>query len=87
MKSFIYKSIIVVIAVIVIFEFTIGNKISQIYDKIDVVTSKEGRKESIDKIREELRKAISKERYLSKEDAKLIKRFISKIQLELNETD
>ena len=87
MKSFIYKSIIVVIAVIIIFEFTIGNKISQIYDKIDVVTSKEGRKESIDKIREELRKAISKERYLSKEDAKLIKRFISKIQLELNETD
>tara|TARA_Y100001935_G_scaffold144837_1_gene119662 strand:- start:981 stop:1244 length:264 start_codon:yes stop_codon:yes gene_type:complete len=87
MKSFIYKSIIVVIAVIVIFEFTIGNKISQIYDKIDVVTSKEGRKESIDKIREELKKAVSKERYLSKEDAKLIKKFISKIQLELNETD
>ena len=87
MKSFIYKSIIVVIAVIIIFEFTIGNKISQIYDKIDVVTSKEGRKESIDKIREELKKAVSKERYLSKEDAKLIKKFISKIQLELNETD
>ncbi len=87
MKSFIYKSIIVVIAVIIIFEFTIGNKISQIYEKIDVVTSKEGRKESIDKIREELKKAVSKERYLSKEDAKLIKKFISKIQLELNETD
>ena len=87
MKSFIYKSIIVVIAVIVIFEFTIGNKISQIYDKIDVVTSKEGRKESIDKIREELKKAVSKERYLSKEDAKLIKKFINKIQLELTETN
>ena len=87
MKSFIYKSIIIVVAIIIVFEFTIGNKISQIYDKIDVVTSKEGRKESIDKIREELKKAVSKERYLSKEDAKLIKKFISKIQLELNETD
>ena len=87
MKSFIYKSIIIVVAIIIVFEFTIGNKISQIYDKIDVVTSKEGRKESIDKIREELKKAVSKERYLSKEDAKLIKKFINKIQLELTETN
>ena len=82
MKSFIYKSIIVVIAVILIFEFTIGNKISQIYEKIDVVSTKEGRKESVEKIREELKKAVNKERYLSKEDAKLLKDFINKIQLE-----
>ena len=87
MKSFIYKSIIVVIAVILIFEFTIGNKISQIYEKIDVVSTKEGRKESINKIREELKKAVNKERYLSKEDAKLLKDFISKIQSEINESN
>tara|TARA_B100000900_G_scaffold263402_1_gene224685 strand:+ start:390 stop:653 length:264 start_codon:yes stop_codon:yes gene_type:complete len=87
MKSFIYKSIIVVIAVILIFEFTIGNKISQIYEKIDVVSTKEGRKESVEKIREELKKAVNKERYLSKEDAKLLKDFINKIQLEINESD
>ncbi len=87
MKSFIYKSIIVVIAVILIFEFTIGNKISQIYEKIDVVSTKEGRKESVAKIREELKKAVKKERYLSKEDAKLLKDFINKIQLEINESD
>tara|TARA_B100000287_G_C20408932_1_gene692759 strand:+ start:352 stop:615 length:264 start_codon:yes stop_codon:yes gene_type:complete len=87
MKSFIYKSIIVVIAVILIFEFTIGNKISQIYEKIDVVSTKEGRKESINKIREELKKAVNKERYLSKEDAKLLKDFINKIQSEINESN
>ena len=87
MKSFIYKSIIVVIAVILIFEFTIGNKISQIYEKIDVVSTKEGRKESINKIREELKKAVKKERYLSKEDAKLLKDFINKIQSEINESN
>ena len=45
MKQFFYKSLIVVIAVILIFEFTIGNKISQIYEKIDVVSTKEGRKD------------------------------------------
>ena len=87
MKSFIYKSIIVVVAVILIFEFTIGNKISQIYEKIDVVSTKEGRKESVNKIREELKKAVNKERYLSKEDAKLLKDFISKIQSEINESN
>ena len=87
MKSFIYKSIIVVIAVILIFEFTIGNKISQIYEKIDVVSTKEGRKESVDKIREELKKAVNKERHLSKEDAKLLKDFINKIQSEINESN
>ncbi len=51
MKQFIYKSFIVVIALVLIFEFTIGNKISQIYEKVDVVSTKEGRKESVNKIR------------------------------------
>ena len=38
------------------------------------------------KIREELKKAIKKERYLSKEDAKLINQFIRKIKNELRES-
>ena len=41
MKQFIYKSIITVIAAILIFEFTIGNKISNIYEKTKVVSSYE----------------------------------------------
>ena len=62
MKQFIYKTIIILIAVIVLFEFTIGNKISQVYEKIDGVSTKEGRKDSVNKIREELRRASKKER-------------------------
>ncbi len=85
MKQFIYKTIIILVAVIVLFEFTIGNKISQVYEKIDVVSTKEGRKDSVNKIREELRRAIKKERYLSEEDAKLINDFLGKIRKELNE--
>ena len=76
---------IIVIAIILVYEFTIGKKISQFSGKMDVVTSKEGRKETINKLREEIKRAVKKERYLSKEDAKLIKEFISKIQKELNE--
>tara|TARA_B110000259_G_C13838797_1_gene331787 strand:+ start:244 stop:507 length:264 start_codon:yes stop_codon:yes gene_type:complete len=87
MKQFVYKSFIIVIAIVLVFEFTIGNKISQIYEKIDVVSTKEGRKNSVNKIREEVRRATKKERYLSKEDAKLINLFLIKIKKELQETE
>jgi len=86
-KSFIYKSLIVVISVILIFEFTIGNKISQIYDKVDGISSKKGRAENIEKLREEIKKAIKKERYLSKEDAFLLKQFFTKISKEISESE
>ena len=85
MKSFVYKIIISVIAVILIYEFTIGKQISKYSNQINTFTSKEGRKESVNKIREEINKGIKKERYLSKEDAKLINTFLNKIKKELEE--
>ena len=85
MKSFIYKIIISVIAVILIYEFTIGKQISKYSNQINTFISKEGRKESVNKIREEINKGIKKQRYLSKEDAKLINKFIDKIKKELKE--
>ena len=72
MKQFIYKTIIVIIAIVVIYEFTISKQIKQITEQSEILLSKEGRKEGIEKLREEIKKAIKKERYLSKEDAKLI---------------
>ena len=86
MKQFIYKMVVAALAIILVFEFTIGKKISQFGGKVDAVSSKEGRKETVNKLREEIQKAVKKERYLSKEDAKLINQFILKIQKELNET-
>ena len=85
MRQFIYKMIVAALAIILVFEFTIGKKISQFGGKVDAVSSKEGRKETVNKLREEIQKAVKKERYLSKEDAKLINQFILKIQKELNE--
>jgi hypothetical protein len=84
-KSFVYKIIISVIAVILIYEFTIGKQISRYSNQISTFTSKEGRKDSVNKIREEINKGIKKERYLSKEDAKLINTFLNKIKKELEE--
>lgn len=85
MKQYFYKIIIFIIAIIVIFEFTIGKQINKYTDKINTISSKEGRKESVKKLRNELKKGIKKERYLSKEDAKLINQFLIKIQKELTE--
>ena len=87
MRQFIYKIIIVVLAIVLVYEFTIGKKISQFGGKVDAITSKEGRKETVNKLREEIKKAVKKERYLSKEDAKLINEFILKIQKELKESE
>ena len=87
MKSFIYKIIISLIAVILIYEFTIGKQISKYSNQISTFTSKEGRKESVNKLREEINKGIKKERYLSKEDAKLINTFLNKIKKELDEAN
>ena len=85
MRQFIYKMVFIVLAIILVYEFTIGKKISQFGGKVDAISSKEGRKETVNKLREEIKKAVKKERYLSKEDAKLINEFILKIQKELNE--
>ena len=85
MKQFIYKMLVFTLSIILIYEFTIGKQISQFSGRMDAVSSKEGRKESINKLREELKRAVKKDRYLSKEDAKLINEFLFKIQKELKE--
>ena len=87
MKQFIYKIAIFIAATILIYEFTIGKQINKYTDKLNTISSKEGRKESVIKIKEEIKKGIKKERYLSKEDAKLINQFLKKIQKELSEAN
>ena len=87
MKQFIYKTIIVIIAIVVIYEFTVSKQIKQITDQSEIFLSKEGRKEGVEKLREEIKKAIKKDRYLSKEDARLINKFIQKITIELKNSE
>ena len=86
MKQFIYKTIIAVIAIVLVYELTIAKQIKEFTSQSEILLTKEGRKDGVDKIREELKKAIKKERYLSKEDASLINQFIQKIRGELKES-
>ncbi len=87
MKNFIYKTIVAIIAVILVYELTIAKQINKITSQSEMILSKEGRKDSVDKLREEIKKAINKERYLSKDDAILINQFIKKIRKELKDSE
>tara|TARA_B100001123_G_C14712503_1_gene789728 strand:+ start:77 stop:349 length:273 start_codon:yes stop_codon:yes gene_type:complete len=85
MRQFIYKMLIVAVGIVLVYEFTIGKQIALFKDRADIIISKEGRRDGVDKLRVEIQKAINKERYLSREDAILINKFINKIQNELAE--
>jgi len=67
-KNFVYKTLIITLAIIIVFEFTLGRKIAELENKFNLILTKEGRKEMIIKIKDEMRKAIEKENYLSEEE-------------------
>lgn len=83
MRNYIYKIIILIIAVIIIFEFTLGKHLNNLNHQINTFTSKEGRKEIVESLKKEIKKANDKENYLSEEERILIRDFILKIQKEL----
>ena len=87
MKQFLYKTAVVVLAVVLIYEFTISKQIKQFTSQSKILLSKEGRKEGVEKLRDEIKKAVNKERYLSKEDARLLKQFIDKITKEISASE
>ncbi len=84
MRQYIYKTIIIVIALILVFEFTIGKTINKFDQKIETLFSKEGRKTTIVSIKNEMQKAIDKENYLTNEERVLINNFINKVKKELS---
>ena len=83
MKTFIYKIIIASVAIILIFKFTVGKEINEINKKINFFSSSDGRKEIINSLKKEIKKANEKENYLDEEERILIRDFIKKIQKEL----
>ena len=85
MKIFVYKTIFVIICVFILYQFTIGNKINYYEHQLNILTSDQGREKIRNKIRDELKKGINKDQILKPEDRELLKKFITKIQNELNE--
>jgi len=84
MREYIYKILILSVALILVFEFTIGRKFNQINEKIDGFFTKEGRKEMVLSLKNEMKKANEKENYLDEEERIILRNFIIKIKKELN---
>ena len=84
MKIFVYKTIFILVGIYVLYQFTFGIKIESYERYLKDFTNDQGREQIRNKIRDELRKANSKDKILKIEDRKLLKEFITKIQNELN---
>ena len=70
MKIFIYKTLFVFLCIFIIFQLTIGIQIKQLNNKLEEIKSKENIENIKEKLRNELKNAVSKENYLTPEDAK-----------------
>lgn len=84
MKLFIYKSLIVIFLVFVLFHTTIGYVLRDYEGKIYNTFDKEKISFIREKIREEIKDGINSDRILSQEDAALLNEFINKIRSEIN---
>ena len=84
MRIFVYKSLFVFLCLFLLFQLTIGAKIRQLNYELEKFKSQENIENIKDKIRNELKNAISKENYLTQEDATLINKFINRLKKELS---
>ena len=87
MKIFIYKTLIIFVCIFVIFQLTLGAKINQLNNELEKFKSQKNINNMKNKLRDELKNAVSKENYLSSEDAKLINDFINKLKKELSNSN
>ena len=87
MRNYIYKTLIAIIGLIVVFEFTIGKTINKISSQTELLFTKEGRKGMVSSIKIEMEKAVKKENYLDEDERILINKFIKKIKDELKSAE
>ena len=87
LKSFFIKLIAITLSVIIVINLTynliLADKL-EVLNKVFVLKDKENIENLKDKIRVEINKGLKKEKILNDEDARLLYKFYSKIQKELN---
>ena len=83
MKLFIYKSLIIIFLVFILFEITIGYRITNFKAEIENILGKKNREELIIKLKDEIKEANSKENILDQEERELLSTFIKKFTQEL----
>ena len=85
MKIFIYKTLIVIFSVYLLFQFTVGLKIGEYEKKLEsLIYNKQTREKIIEKVKEEIKIANQKENLFTSEERELLSNFMNKIQKELS---
>ena len=84
MKIFIYKFIIILIGLFLLFEITVGSLVKKYENKVINLVSKQNKEYILDKIRKEAKESLYKEKIFNEDDAKLINSILKKIFLEIN---
>ena len=84
MKIFVYKVLISAFVIFLLYQLTIGYTISKFQQKISTITNKENLEMVKDKVRNEMKAGLEKDKILKDEDAILLREFLKKINSELN---
>ena len=87
MRLFVYKTLFIFICLLVFYKLTIGNLLNNLESKIYNLSSKENIVTVKEKIRDEMRKSLKKEKILNNEDAVLLNKFFNKIKREVEKAN
>lgn len=87
MKIFFYKSLIVVFLFLITFHFSFNYVYKKISTEILNTFSKDKIESIKNKIRSEIKTAVSKDVYINPEDAKIINDLLDKIKLDLKQNN
>ena len=84
MKIFLYKTLIIFLALFFFYKMTVSATVKTIKSKLN---SEENIEILKNKVRKEIVSSLKKDKILNKNDAELINQFIKKIQEELKRTE
>jgi len=87
MRIFFYKFIIIIVGLFILYQLTIGYTIKKFEQKFYSINIKEQSEFIKNKLREEIKDTLKKDKILEKEDAILLKKFYLKILSEINRVD
>lgn len=83
MRLFIYKSIFIFLCVIIAYKLTIGSLLQNLESKFYNFKSKENILLLKEKVKDEIKASIEKDKILDREDAILLKKFLNKVNSEI----
>ena len=87
MKIFVYKFLIILVGIFIVFQLTIGLLIKEMKSTFVEYTSGDNILFLKDKLRNEIKENLKKDQILNNEDAKLLKQLLEKINKELKNSN